>query len=56
MTWTFAIVILITPFLSFLLWGFVKVINRQVQRLIPDGALKRKLNTRLYQALGEPKD
>ena len=52
---TLALVVLVTPFVSFLLWTGVHWLNRKIQPLIPDGPLKRKLNTQLYKAVGEPR-
>lgn len=51
-----ALVVAVTPLVSFGLWKLVKAVNRRVQRLIPEGRLKRALNTRVYQGLGEVED
>ena len=47
------LVVLITPLLSYFLWKLTKWINRGVQWLLPEGKLKRGLNTYMYQGLGE---
>lgn len=48
--------VLLLPVLSYFMWKLVKGINRLFQRLLPDGKWKRRLNTRLYQGLAEPRD
>lgn len=53
---TLAAVVILTPWLGFFMWSIVKAINRRIQPLIPQGRIRRALNTRLYKAIGEPRD